>query len=81
MPSSPPKKLCRMCEPDETSSAMPSEIMAKTVPARFVEIAPNRMPKARPASPPTSGISGSGIGRRLSATTFIAWTVKKAPRP
>ncbi len=64
-----------------TSSARPSEIMAKTVPARRVESQPKTMPKNRPARPANSGTSGSGIGKPLRAITFIAWMATKPPRP
>ena len=61
---------------EATSSARPSEIMAKAVPPRFVDSQPNRMPKPRPAIPPTSGMTGSGTGSPARVTAFIAWTAK-----
>jgi len=57
-----------------------SEIIAKAVPPRRVETDPNTMPKERPATPPTSGISGSGIGIEYFVTVFIACTDEEAAR-
>ena len=81
MPSSPPKKERSTLALEATNSPRPSEIMANTVPLRRVEMAPKIAPKTRPAAPPTSGISTTGIGRRWAIAAFMAWTAKKAPRP
>ena len=70
-----------MNELDETSSPMPSEIMEKTIPARRVETSPNRTPNASPASPPTSGMIGTGTPSLSWMTAFIAWIATKPPRP
>ena len=53
---------------------MPSEIIANAVPLRWVETQPKKIAKSSPARPPTSGISGSGIGSLLAPMTFMAWT-------
>ena len=60
MPSSPPKNLSKISEEAAISSATPSEIIEKTVPARRVENEPNSAAKARPPRPPTSGSRGTG---------------------
>ena len=81
MPPSPPKKPRRISEQAATSSPMPSEIIAKAVPARLVETQPKMTAKNRPARPPTSGSSGSGIGSLPAPMTFSACAVMKPPRP
>ncbi len=48
MPASPPNTLRRISDDDATSSPMPSEIIANTVPARFVITQPIRM-QSQPA--------------------------------
>ena len=81
MPSSPPKKPRRMLALEATSSARPSEIIAKAVPPRRVDTEPKMMPKTRPARPPTIGIATTGTGSPARMTAFIACTAKKAPSP
>ena len=46
---------------EATSSATPSEIIAKAVPLRWVETQPSSMANTRPVMPPISGTKGSGI--------------------
>ncbi len=53
MPSSPPENLTKISEDAAISSPMPSEIMAKTVPARLVE----KLPKIRPNNNPGEAAS------------------------
>ena len=62
MPDSPPNTLRRISDDEATSSPMPSEIIAKTVPARLVMTQPTTIAKASPPRPPISGMKGSGIG-------------------
>ena len=81
MPDSPPNTLRRMSDDDATSSPMPSEIIANTVPARLVITQPTRIAKARPPMPPTRGMKGSGTGQSWLATAFMTWTARKPPRP
>ena len=66
---------------DATSSPRPSEIIEKTVPARRVETEPKMTAKNRPASPPTSGMTGSGMAYLLRTIAFIAWMATNPPSP
>ena len=81
MPSSPPKKLRRMKELEETSSPMPSVIMEKTRPPRRDTSGPNRKPKARPPNPPTGTNAGSGKPKPASTAALSAWIATNPPRP
>jgi hypothetical protein len=81
MPSSPPKKRSKMSADAAIISAMPSEIMAKTVPARLVEKLPTIAAKSRPPTAPTRGTRGTGSQRPCWAARFRAWAAKKPPRP
>ncbi len=56
MPDSPPNTLRRISDDEATSSPMPSEIIANTVPARLVMTQPTTTAKAMPPMPPISGI-------------------------
>ena len=64
-----------------TSSPMPSVIMAKGVPAFLVVTKPSTTANPAPARPPASGIRLTGIGRLASPTATKAWMATKAPRP
>jgi hypothetical protein len=66
MPSSPPNRPSKINARETTNSMTPSVIMAKAVPPRRVDTLPNRMPKKRPPSPPTSGSSATGNTSPLS---------------
>ncbi len=70
-----------MSEEDATSSPMPSEIIANTVPARLVITQPMIIAKTRPPIPPNNGMNGSGIGQPCDTTAFIMWQAAKPPRP
>ena len=81
MPSSPPKKRSKISEEAAIISAMPSEIMAKTVPARLVEKLPTTAANSSPPSPPTRGTRGTGSHRPCRAARFRAWAAKNPPKP
>jgi len=76
MPSSPPKNLTKISDDEWISSPIPSEIMAKTVPARLVEKLPKSAAKASPPSAPTMGSRATGTWRR-----FKRWMATKPPSP
>ncbi len=71
IPSSPPKKATKITDEAATNSAIPIEIMAKTVPARRVEKLPMMMAMSKPNSPPTRGNRGMGSGSKPSSTKFM----------
>lgn len=81
MPASPPNTERRINDEDATNSPMPSEIIANTVPARFVITQPITNAKTRPPTPPNNGMKGSGIGQSCATTAFIMWQAAKPPRP
>jgi hypothetical protein len=81
IPSSPPKNLLKMSEEAAISSAMPSEIIAKTVPERPVENDPNSAANSSPPSAPTTGTSGSGNQNAPWPAWFSAWAAMNPPRP
>src|SRR5207237_1333788 len=58
-----------MSELAATISPMPSEIMAKVVPARLVVTYPKPTPKSSPATPPTSGTRTRGASRSRAAAS------------
>lgn len=60
---------------------MPSVIMAKVVPDFLVVTKPSKMAKNMPASPPTNGMSTSGMGNLPAAARFMAWIAMNEPRP
>ena len=70
-----------MSELAATISPMPSEIMAKVVPARLVVTYPKATPKSSPAAPPTSGTKVIGKWSELALIARSACMVTKAPRP
>ena len=81
MPPSPPKKPGNISAIDATSSPMPSVIMAKVVPDLRVVTKPSSAAKKRPASPPTTGISTSGMGSVPCPARFMAWMAMNEPSP
>ena len=64
-----------------TSSPTPSVIMANVVPAFLVDGKPSSAAKNKPAKPPTSGISTSGIGSEPCDARLMAWMAKNEPSP
>ena len=71
IPSSPPKKPRRMLALDATSSARPSEIMAKAVPPRRVETEPKTMPKSDPNQ--NAGVSDVVGGSLAAGGARVPW--------
>ncbi len=80
-PASPPKNSGIISDIANTSSPMPSVIIAKGVPAFLVVTKPSSTAKKMPASPPTSGIRLTGIGSEPSPMRFSAWTATNDPSP
>ncbi len=80
MPDSPPNRPLSCGASECSNSAMARVIMAKAVPLRWVANQPATTPKTRPATAPTSGISGVGSSP-VPPRAFMPWTVAKAPTP
>ena len=70
-----------MTEQAAMSSPIPSEIIAKTVPAFRVEKEPTMVARPSPKRPPKIGSTGSGIGSSFASTMFIRCMQKKPPTP
>lgn len=81
MPPSPPKNSGNISAIEATSSPTPSVIMANVVPDFLVVTKPSKMAKKAPASPPTMGISTSGMLKLPLLAMFMAWMAMNEPRP
>ncbi len=80
-PPSPPKNSGNISDMAQTSSPMPSVIIAKVVAAFLVVTQPSSTAKNMPASPPTNGTRLTGSGNAPLATRFSAWMARNAPKP
>ena len=81
MPPSPPKKVVNIKALAATISAIPSEIIAKGVPARRVVTKPNSSPNTSPATPPIRGTRVTGNHIFPAPMKFSACAQKNAPSP
>jgi hypothetical protein len=80
-PPSPPKNSGTISDIANTSSPMPSVIMAKGVPALRVVTKPSSTAKAAPVRPPRSGMRLVGTGIDPSAMRLSACTAMNEASP
>jgi hypothetical protein len=81
MPPSPPKNSGNINAIAQTSSPMPSVIIANVVADFLVVTQPSRSAKTTPARPPTIGIRLTGSGSTPLLTRLSVWIARNEPRP
>ena len=81
MPPSPPKNSGNISDMAQTSSPMPSVIMANGVAAFLVVTQPSTTANSAPASPPAIGTRLTGSGNWPPLTRLSVWMARNEPRP